>query len=423
MSDQDGTSVTNCIFRNNESSCIQINNQWAKRYLKITHCLFEGNVSSNIGTVLSGNSEVYYDFAFNIIRNNTNTSVAGGDSWRNSIIATKKNAQIENCLIVNNSSDNLLIDLQGSTIFNNTIANNKGTIYVGENYSQVVNSIMVNNQPTHNDKAVFTTENSAVQYSASDIEITDNSSTNSVTLLNNIVEANPFVQTTTFVGSTTDETDIQALQNADFSLTSTSLCNNAGSVEFIDEFFMTEEFKKQIETQARQAVTELLAEAKLKKGDVFVVGCSSSEIVGGHIGKDSSLEAAQAVYAGIAPVLAENGIWLAAQCCEHLNRAIIIEREAAEKYGWEEVCVVPRPHAGGSWATTCWKKFREPVAVEEIRAHAGIDIGGTLIGMHLKRVAVPVRLSLSKIGEANILCARTRPKLIGGERAKYTEED
>ena len=114
---------------------------------------------------------------------------------------------------------------------------------------------------------------------------------------------------------------------------------------------MTEAFQKQIEQEARQAVTELLAEAKLKKGDVFVVGCSSSEIVGGHIGKDSSLEAARAVYAGIAPVLAENGIWLAAQCCEHLNRAIIIEREAAEKYGWEEVCVVPRPHAGGSSCT------------------------------------------------------------------------
>ena len=103
------------------------------------------------------------------------------------------------------------------------------------------------------------------------------------------------------------------------------------------------------------------------------------------------------------------------------TRRMVIE--AAEKYGWEEVCVVPRPHAGGSWATTCWKKFREPVAVEEIRAHAGIDIGGTLIGMHLKRVAVPVRLSLNKIGEANILCAYTRPKLIGGERARYTEED
>lgn len=186
---------------------------------------------------------------------------------------------------------------------------------------------------------------------------------------------------------------------------------------------MTDEFKTRIEAEAKQAVCELLEQAGLKKGDVFVVGCSSSEIVGGRIGKDSSLEAAQAVYAGMAPVLAERGIWLAAQCCEHLNRAIIIEREAARAYGWEEVCVVPRPHAGGSWATTCWKNFAAPVAVEEIRAHAGIDIGGTLIGMHLKRVAVPVRLSLGKIGEANILCARTRPRLIGGERAKYTEED
>ena len=182
---------------------------------------------------------------------------------------------------------------------------------------------------------------------------------------------------------------------------------------------MTEAFQQQIEQEARQAVTELLAEAKLKKGDVFVVGCSSSEIVGGHIGKDSSLEAARAVYAGIAPVLAENGIWLAAQCCEQLNRAIIIEREAAEKYGWEEVCVGPRPHAGGSWATTCWKNFRDPVAVAEIRAHAGIDIGGTLIGMHLRPVAVPVRTEVSSIGSAHVVCARTRLKYIGGERAAY----
>lgn len=186
---------------------------------------------------------------------------------------------------------------------------------------------------------------------------------------------------------------------------------------------MTEQEKRKIEAQAFQAVTELLAEAKLCPGDVLVVGCSSSEVVGGHIGKDSSLEAAQAIYAGIAPVLAQRGIWLAAQCCEHLNRALIVERAALRAYGWEEVCVVPRPHAGGSWATTCWKRFREPAAVEAIQAHAGLDIGGTLIGMHLKRVAVPVRLSLARIGEANILCARTRPKLIGGERAKYTEED
>lgn len=186
---------------------------------------------------------------------------------------------------------------------------------------------------------------------------------------------------------------------------------------------MTEEEKKQIARQARQAAVELLAASGLHKGDVLVVGCSSSEIVGGHIGRDSSLEAAQAVYEGIAPVLAERGIWLAAQCCEHLNRALILEREAVRAYGWEEVCVVPRPHAGGSWATTCWKRFADPVAVEEIQAHAGMDIGGTLIGMHLRRVAVPVRLSLDHIGQAILLCARTRPKLIGGERAKYTEED
>ena len=186
---------------------------------------------------------------------------------------------------------------------------------------------------------------------------------------------------------------------------------------------MTEEFKKQIETEARQAVTELLAQAKLKKGDVFVVGCSSSEIVGGHIGKDSSLEAAQAVYAGVAPVLAENGIWLAAQCCEHLNRSIVIEREAAKANGYQIVSAIPQPHAGGSWATNCWQRFNDPVLVEEVRAAAGMDIGGTLIGMHLRRVAVPVRLSMDHIGQAILLCARTRPPFIGGSRAVYSQEE
>ena len=179
----------------------------------------------------------------------------------------------------------------------------------------------------------------------------------------------------------------------------------------------------ELTAQARKATEELLEAAHLETGDVFVVGCSSSEIRGGRIGHDSSMEVAAAVLAGVLPPLQEQGVYLAAQCCEHLNRSIVIEREAAKKYGYQIVAAVPQPHAGGSWATTCWKQFKDPIAVEEIRAHAGIDIGGTLIGMHLRRVAVPVRLSLSKIGEANILCARTRPKLIGGERAKYTEED
>ena len=185
---------------------------------------------------------------------------------------------------------------------------------------------------------------------------------------------------------------------------------------------MTEEFKKQIETEARQAVTELLAEAKLKKGDVFVVGCSSSEIVGGHIGKDSSLEAAQAVYAGIAPVLAENGIWLAAQCCEHLNRAVVLERAAAEKYGYEPVCAVPWLHGGGSFAMAAYYGLEDAVTVERVQAHAGIDIGDVLIGMQLKAVAVPVRVSQKTIGDAHVVCARTRPKYIGGERTHYAED-
>jgi uncharacterized protein (TIGR01440 family) len=178
-----------------------------------------------------------------------------------------------------------------------------------------------------------------------------------------------------------------------------------------------------IKIQAANAVRELCDIAKLKAGDIFVVGCSSSEIVGEKIGKGSSVEAADAVYEGIASVLAERGIFLAAQCCEHLNRALVVERECAEKYGLDEVTVMPQPKAGGSFATAAYTNFKEPAMVEFIKAHAGIDIGDTMIGMHLRHVAVPVRLPAEKIGAATITAARTRPKLIGGERARYTLED
>ena len=171
--------------------------------------------------------------------------------------------------------------------------------------------------------------------------------------------------------------------------------------------------------QAKTAVTELLERAELKKGELLVIGCSSSEIVGETIGHGSSFETAQAVFDAVYPLVQERGIFLAAQCCEHLNRALIVERACAEKYGWEPVCVIPQPKAGGSFATAAWNRFEEPVAVEHIRAHAGLDIGGTLIGMHLRDVAVPVRLSVSQIGSAILLAARTRPKFIGGIRAKY----
>lgn len=179
----------------------------------------------------------------------------------------------------------------------------------------------------------------------------------------------------------------------------------------------------ELTAQARQATEELLAAAHLEKGDIFVVGCSSSETTGGRIGHHSSMEAAAAVLAGVLPPLQERGIYLAAQCCEHLNRAIVLEREAAKAYGYQIVAAIPQPHAGGSWATNCWHTFKDPVLVEEIRAAAGMDIGGTLIGMHLRRVAVPVRLSLDHIGQAILLCARTRPPFIGGDRAVYSEEE
>ena len=176
----------------------------------------------------------------------------------------------------------------------------------------------------------------------------------------------------------------------------------------------------QIKEETAAAVKELLEVSCLKAGDILVVGCSSSEIVGGMIGKCSSPDAAKAVLEGIVEALSNKGIFLAAQCCEHLNRALIVERACAEKYGYEPVCVVPQPKAGGSLATAAYYNFSDPVAVECISAHAGIDIGSTLIGMHLRRVAVPVRLSVSKIGSANVTAARTRPKYIGGERAAYT---
>lgn len=175
----------------------------------------------------------------------------------------------------------------------------------------------------------------------------------------------------------------------------------------------------QIRKQANTAISELFEEAKPEKGEIFVLGCSSSEITGYNIGTHSSFDAAKAVLEGIKPVIEKYEIYLAAQCCEHLNRCVILENEAVIKYNLEPVNVVPQPKAGGSMATAVFEYFKRPAAVEIVKASLGIDIGGTLIGMQLRHVAVPVKLSINKIGEANIVCARTRPKFIGGERAVY----
>lgn len=172
--------------------------------------------------------------------------------------------------------------------------------------------------------------------------------------------------------------------------------------------------------QAVQAVTELLEQAELREGQILVIGCSSSEILGERIGQGSSAETAEVVFEAIMPLLAQRGIYLAAQCCEHLNRAIVVERDAVP--GADIVNVVPQPKAGGSFGTAAYRGFERPVVVERIRADAGLDIGGTLIGMHLKEVAVPVRLATKNVGEAILLAARTRPKFIGGCRAVYDEK-
>ncbi|MBQ8600765.1 MAG: TIGR01440 family protein [Clostridia bacterium] len=176
------------------------------------------------------------------------------------------------------------------------------------------------------------------------------------------------------------------------------------------------------ENQAYTAARELIALAKLKEGALLVVGCSSSEVLGEKIGTHSALEVGEAIVCGIGRACREAGVALAAQCCEHLNRALILERAIAEKRGYEIVNVLPQPKAGGSFATSAYARMADPVAVEKISADAGLDIGGTLIGMHLKTVAVPVRLSQKTIGSAVLLAARTRPKCIGGTRAVYNED-
>lgn len=171
--------------------------------------------------------------------------------------------------------------------------------------------------------------------------------------------------------------------------------------------------------QAEEAVLELIDLAELKRGQVLVLGASSSEVIGSRIGSSGSEDVAAKVLSGILPICRERGIYLAMQCCEHLNRALVVEEEAMDKYGWEAVSVRPVPKAGGSFAAAAMKLMERPVVVEEIRAHAGLDIGSTLIGMHLKHVAVPLRLSTKTIGEATVTAAKTRPKLIGGARAVY----
>ena len=181
---------------------------------------------------------------------------------------------------------------------------------------------------------------------------------------------------------------------------------------------------KMIFEQSRNAALEICKESRIQPREIFVVGCSSSEILGDRIGTATNLDVAEAVYDGISSVLSDQGVCLAGQCCEHLNRALVVEEETLRAYGFEQVNAIPQPnHAGGAFATVCYQKMQNPVVTESIqaRAVAGIDIGGTMIGMHIHPTVVPLRISLRKIGEASIICARRRPRYIGGFRAVYDE--
>ena len=180
-----------------------------------------------------------------------------------------------------------------------------------------------------------------------------------------------------------------------------------------------------ITAQSRQAVSEIIEAAHLEPGALFVIGCSSSEVLGKQIGTATNMDSAKAIYDGIIPVLNEHGIMAAAQCCEHLNRALVVERDTMKRFGFEQVNAIPQPnHAGGAFATECYNRFKDPVLVESVesKADAGIDIGGTMIGMHIRSVVVPLRIATRKIGEAPVVCARRRPKYVGGSRAIYDEK-
>ena len=187
------------------------------------------------------------------------------------------------------------------------------------------------------------------------------------------------------------------------------------------ETYEVTELYEQVEKEGYLAATQILEAAGVKKGNLFVIGCSTSEVAGAKIGTYSSPNLAKALFQGLYKAACEKEVYLVTQCCEHLNRVLILEEEAAEKYGYEPVNVVPQPKAGGSLATAAYAAFKSPVAVEHIKAHVGMDIGDTLIGMHLKDVAVPVRIEQKKIGEAHVVCARTRRKFIGGTRAIYDD--
>jgi len=182
---------------------------------------------------------------------------------------------------------------------------------------------------------------------------------------------------------------------------------------------MNSELSQTVYEETKQVLEELLEQFPLASDQILVVGVSTSEVIGSRIGTAGSEEVASAIFQAVKEIQEKQSFHIAFQCCEHLNRALVVERRTAKEFQLEEVTVVPAPQAGGAMASFAYKHLEQSVLVEFIQAHAGIDIGDTFIGMHLKHVAVPIRSSTKQIGEAHVTMAKTRPKLIGGARAIY----
>lgn len=176
-----------------------------------------------------------------------------------------------------------------------------------------------------------------------------------------------------------------------------------------------------IKEETIQIIEDVISQSGLKAGDCLVVGCSSSEVNGDRMGTNSNVETAHTIFDAVYEITQAKGIYLAAQCCEHLNRAVVVEAAYTQRERLDEVNVRPQPKAGGSFATCAYEAFEQPAVLEAIRADAGIDIGGVLIGMHIKAVAVPLKLQCRRLGDAVVIAARSRPKFIGGQRAHYDE--
>lgn len=180
------------------------------------------------------------------------------------------------------------------------------------------------------------------------------------------------------------------------------------------------ELVEQVKKDVENIVSEWLETDYLKEDELFIIGCSTSEVAGKKIGTSGSEEIAAVIFTALERLSEVKGVHLAFQCCEHLNRAIVLGSSVQEELKLDAVSVTPVPSAGGSMASYAYKHVHDAVVVEEVSAHAGIDIGDTMIGMHLKRVAVPLRFIQNKVGNAHVTAARTRPKLIGGARAQYS---